>query len=124
MDLIRPRTTQCPPRSTKAIRCTSVPGHKLAPGDVSDEVLRDNLEQCAVVIGLLTDESLKSGYVIMELGAAWGLKKRTCALLARGVEFERMPGPLARVHGHGVKADSDHDIASVMEVIAEQAGWG
>jgi hypothetical protein len=105
----------------RAIRCTSVPGYKLAPGDVSDSVLRDNLEHCSVVIGLLTDESLSSGYVIMELGAAWGLNKTTCALLAPSVVFGRMPGPLSRLHA--IKTDSDHDIASLMEVIAEKTGF-
>ncbi len=101
----------------KAIRCTSVPGYKLAPGAVSDDELRDNLEECQVVIGLLTEKSLKSGYVIMELGAAWGLKKTTCALLAPTVDFKRIPGPLSRKHA--IRIDSDHDIASLMEVIAD-----
>lgn len=104
----------------KAIRCTSVPGYKLAPGDVSDEVLRDNLEECSVVVGLLTEQSLSSGYVLMELGAAWALKKTTCALLAPSIGFNRLPGPLARVHA--IKADSDHDLASLMETIAETTG--
>jgi hypothetical protein len=105
----------------KALRCTSVSGYRLAPGDVSDEVLRDNLEQCSVVVGLLTEESLRSGYVVMELGAAWGLKKTTCALLAPRVDFDSVPGPLSR--RHAVMTDSDHDIVSVMEVIAEKTGW-
>jgi hypothetical protein len=93
----------------------------LAPGDVSDDVLRENLEQCSVVIGLLTEESLRSGYVVMELGAAWGLRKTTCALLAPSIVYERVPGPLSR--RHAVIADSDHDIVSVMDVIAEKTGW-
>ncbi|MFT3767288.1 MAG: toll/interleukin-1 receptor domain-containing protein [Minicystis sp.] len=103
----------------RAIRCTSVPGYKLAPGDVSDKVLRKNLKQCSVVIGLLTNNSLNSGYVLMELGAAWGRKKTTCALLAPNIEFGRMPGPLSRLHA--IKADNDHDIASLMEAIADNA---
>lgn len=103
----------------KAIRCTSVPGYKLAPGEVSDDVLRDNLEKCDIVIGLLTEQSVKSGYVIMELGAAWGLKKTTCAILTPSVDFKNIPGPLSRTHA--IKADSDHDVASLMEVISEKA---
>lgn len=99
------------------IRCTSVPGYKLAPGEIADEILRDNLENCAVVIGLLTEDSLKSGYVIMELGAAWALRKTTCALLAPNIGFDRIPGPLSR--RHAVKVDSDHDLASLMEVLAD-----
>lgn len=69
----------------KTIRCTSVPGYRLAPGDDADEVLRDNLARCSVVLGLLTDDSLASGYVVMELGAAWGLKRTTCAILAPAI---------------------------------------
>lgn len=103
-----------------AIRCTSVPGYRLAPGDVSDEVLRSNLEKCSVVIGLLTENSLSSAYVIMELGAAWALQKTTCVILAPNVDFARIVGPLNRLHA--IKADSDHDIASLMEVIGEKTG--
>src|SRR5262249_30803866 len=69
---------------------------------------------------LLTEESLRSGYVIMELGAAWGLNKTTCALLAPGVGFNRVPGPLARTHA--VMIDKDHDMVSVMDVIADKTG--
>ena len=34
-----------------------------------------------MIIGLLSRESLGSHYVVMELGAAWGLDKITCPLL-------------------------------------------
>lgn len=62
----------CMDLEQESVRCTSVPGHTLSPGDVADEALRENLEQCKVVIGLITEDSLKSGYVVMELGAGWG----------------------------------------------------
>ncbi|APR75856.1 Hypothetical protein A7982_01203 [Minicystis rosea] len=51
-----------------------------------DDVLRDEIERCDIVIGLLSDESPYSEHVIMKLGAAWGLKKTTCALLMPGVK--------------------------------------
>lgn len=105
----------------KAILCTSVPGYKLTPGDVSDDVLRKNILQSSVVIGLLTSESLASGYVLMELGAAWGLERRTCALLDNSVEFDQMPGPLRRLHA--LKGDSHDSIASLIDVIADETGW-
>lgn len=103
-----------------SIRCTSVSGYKLSPGDVSDDVLRHNLERCSVVVGLLTPESAKSGYVIMELGAAWGLRKSTCAVLA-GVGFDKLPGPLrAR---HAVDATKAPDIADLTEHVGRSVQW-
>lgn len=112
---------QCVVAPDHAIRCTSVPGYKLEAGDVSDERLRDDLEHCSVVVGILTEASLQSGYVMMELGAAWAFRKVTCALLAPGLGYERMPGPTSRLHG--IKADSDHDIAQLMQTLSTKTGW-
>ncbi|WP_170319784.1 toll/interleukin-1 receptor domain-containing protein [Polyangium spumosum] len=103
-----------------AIRCTSVEGHQLDPGDHAGEVLRQNLEQCKVVLGLLTKEGLKSSFVTMELGAAWALKKRTCALLTRDVAFSRIPGPLRE--RHAIKVESAEQMTQLMESIAKETG--
>lgn len=102
-----------------AIRCTSVPGYKLDPGSDANEVLRNNLEQCSIVIGLLTRESLQSGFVIMELGAAWGLRKMTYPVLGPGVDFGQIPGPLKTTHA--IKTDSVADIAQLISVIGTNA---
>ncbi len=99
------------------IRCTSVVGYKLDPGDDSADVLRENLEYCSMVIGLLTEKSLKSGYVVMELGAAWGLRKITSAVLAPGVDYSRIPGPLRQ--RHAAKAANSEDVASLMAAISK-----
>lgn len=103
------------------IRCTSVAGFKLRVGDDANETLRSNLEHASIVIGLLSPESLASGYVIMELGAAWGLKRLTCAILTAGVEFRKIPGPLAGKHA--ILASSESDMAAFMEQMAQVLGW-
>ncbi len=103
-----------------AIRCTSVAGYSLAPGDAADEVLRDNLERCRVVIGLLTEESLKSMYVIMELGAAWGLRKTVCGVLADNVDFGRIPGPMSRLQA--IKASDEAGVHSLLDAVASSTG--
>ncbi len=102
------------------VRCTSVPGYRLDPGSDAHETLRKNLEQCKAVIGLLTEESLKSGFVFMELGAAWGLRKITYPLLGATIDFSRIPGPLATTHA--IKVNSETDISQLVDVIAANVG--
>jgi hypothetical protein len=104
------------------IRCTSVPGYELEPGVNANETIRQNIKQCSVMIGLLTEDSLQSGYVIMELGAAWGLEKLTCPVLAPTVAFNRIPGPLATTHA--IKLDDPTRLVGLIEVISREAAIG
>lgn len=110
----------CMDLEQESVRCTSVPGHTLSPGDVADEVLRENLERCKVVIGLVTEESMKSGYVVMELGAGWGLRKVVCGVLAGKADFGLLPGPMSRLHS--IKATSEEGIHLLLETIAKSTG--
>lgn len=57
------------------ILCTSLPGYKLTGGQNVDEALRNEIINSKIVIGIISDVSLQSMYVLFELGAAWGLKK-------------------------------------------------
>ncbi len=96
--------------------CTSVAGYRLDAGDESGEVLRESIATCSIVVGVLTPSSLASHYVIMELGAGWGLQKTVCALLGPGVDFRQIPGPLAG--RHAVVATSPPDVANLVDVIS------
>ena len=55
----------------------------------------------------------------MELGAAWGFKKTTCAMLAPNIPFSSLPTPLSRVHA--LRMDNADDIFSLVETIREKA---
>jgi len=89
-----------------AIRCTSVSGNQLEPGaHVAPELLRD-LQECSVVIALLTHDSLASSFMLMELGAAWLLGKTACPLLAPGLSSEDLPGPFQLIQAMQL-GDSD-----------------
>jgi len=83
--------------------------------------LRAEIANCDVLIGLLTEESLKSGYVTMEFGAAWGLQRMTCAVLAPNVDFKSLPGPL--VEHHAIRWDRRSDLAELVDVIAKATGF-
>lgn len=84
--------------SNEAIRCTSVPGFNLKAGVHTASELRSEIEKTEFVLGVLTPHSIESKYVLMELGAAWGLGKRTFPLVALGVKASNIPGPLGELH--------------------------
>jgi TIR domain len=97
------------------IRCTSVPGHKLPVGSETATTLRDELGATAVVIGLLTPNAVNSGWVPFELGATWGAKKNLVPLLAGGLSFKDLPGPLSG--HHAVKLTDKNGLAQTIEEI-------
>jgi hypothetical protein len=104
----------------KAIRCTSVDGYKLDPGDNTSSVLRGDISACDVLIGILTASGLESHYVLMELGAAWGFQKTAIPLVAPSVSFGAMPGPLSEIHA--VKLLDSAGMLSVIDTVAKKTG--
>src|SRR6266403_6010279 len=62
---------------------------------MSAEQLREDINASTVIIALLTRESLSSGWVLIELGASWALMKETIPILAPGLAYDDLPGPLA-----------------------------
>jgi hypothetical protein len=75
------------------IRCTSLPGYRLRSGTHATTALRDELAEAEIIIGILTNESLESGWVMFELGAGWGANKWVVPVIA-GVDYDLLPGPL------------------------------
>lgn len=80
------------------IRATSVPGYGLPGGSSTDDHLRSELNDAAVVVGLISKESVKSTYVIFELGARWGSRKPMVPLLAPGFDPGQLEGPLRGIN--------------------------
>ena len=101
------------------IRCTSVPGYKLEGGAETDTVLREEIRDAAVFIGLLTRRSLGSTYVLFELGARWGLKTKIKPLIS-GFPKSEITAPLNRLHIQS--CDEATDLHQVLTEIAEQLG--
>ena len=67
-----------------AIRCTSVDGYRMQAGVPGDERLRTEVHEAELLIGIITPASLRSAYVMSELGARWGAGKPMIPLLAFG----------------------------------------
>ena len=71
------------------IRCTSVPGFMLPPGVNIETQLRNDIQGEIALIALLTQNALRSQWVLFELGAAWGMNKLVIPILGPGVSSRR-----------------------------------
>jgi hypothetical protein len=98
------------------IRCTSVQGYMLTPGERTSEQLRSNLAGAELVIGLLSPGTTESNYVLAELGAAWGQDVTTFPLLARGATYSDVPSPLNE--RHCVSLESQENCLDLVESVA------
>ena len=84
--------------SAHRIRCSSVDGYRLSVGVNTDEQLRKEVHDAEILIGVITPYSMKSAYVLFELGARWGAKKKMFPILACGAEPSILGGPLKAVN--------------------------
>jgi TIR domain len=107
----------------KKIRCTSVPAYKLEPGASVEEKLRREISESRVFIGLITPESVKSFYVLFELGARWGIgpDRTLIPVLASGADYSYLHDPLKnrnpiRCEVQAEVRDLIDNIASVLNV--------
>jgi hypothetical protein len=83
--------------SSSQIRCTSVNGYRLLAGAPTEVTLREEVHKAAAFIGLITPASIKSPYVLFELGARWGAKRHLVPLLASGANTSLL-GPLTNLN--------------------------
>lgn len=103
------------------LRCTSVDGYGLQPGENFDVALHRDLRGARVIVGLLTTEAIGSGWVVMELGAGWGLGTTICPLLHGELSTDALPGPLARAHC--ARTSKPHELAELVKVVAKTTGF-
>ena len=100
--------------SASDIRCTSVDGYGLQGGISTDERLRSEVHDAEVFIGLVSQHSMASAYVVFELGARWGSGKRLIPLLKPGTAPSILGGPL-----HGIHALSCNSTGQLHQLVSE-----
>jgi hypothetical protein len=102
------------------IRCTSLPGYKPKVGSHTSTALRRELSEADVIIGVLTMESLESGWVMFELGAGWGANKWVVSVMA-GVGFDALPGPLKE--NRATNAANRSEIEQLVEELGKELNF-
>lgn len=76
------------------IRCSSVPRYSLQFGVEVPRQIRDEVLCASVVIGIVTENSRESAWVLFELGARWGASGSLIPVLAPAGEAELLPPPI------------------------------
>jgi hypothetical protein len=102
------------------IRATSVDGFRLPGGSNTTEQLRIEVQEAAVLIGLISKASLQSAFVIFELGARWGSGKPMIPLLAPDVEPGSLADPLKGLNA--LKYKSPAQLYQLVEEMAKHLG--
>ncbi len=108
------------------IRCSSVPGHQLPGGVLIDTLVRSEILTAPVFIALLTRESLKSTYVLLEIGARWGFGVQSgtdyklIPLLAAGMQANELKDPLSRLTARS--CDKESDLRQLVQEICSELG--
>jgi len=84
----------------EAIRCTSVSGYQLPGGANVDANIRRETVSARVFIALVTPASLRSTYVLFELGARWSMDLENSVLipLVAGINARDIPAPLSALN--------------------------
>lgn len=93
--------------ASKDIRCTSVEGYKLSAGANSNEQLRTEVFGCELFVALLSPASMKSVYVMFELGARWGTKRHLAPIRICGTQSGELKAPLSGIHAIDGTSESD-----------------
>ena len=97
-----------------SIRCTSVDGYKLKIGADSNTILRKEVKDSKVFIGVITRNALNSIYTIFEFGARWGSELPFFPIICDGKGTSLLKSPLKEIN-----AANANDTSSIHQFLEE-----
>jgi hypothetical protein len=103
-----------------AIRCTSVEGYQLPGGADVDSQLRREVSEAEAFVGILSSGSLRSTYVLFELGARWGIERHLLPVLAPATPAAALTGPLARLNA--LRGENAEHLYKLVEEVGAAIG--
>jgi len=102
------------------VRCTSVAAYRLPGGAHTSTQLRDEIAQAEVFIALLTEASVKSSYVLFELGARWSTGRWLAPLLGPSADFSILKAPLNELNA--MRTTNRSELHQLVSHIADVLG--
>ena len=102
------------------IRCTSVDGCRLPAGANTENQLRCEIVDATYFLALITPTTLKSPWVLIELGARWAVERPLMPLLAKGATAKNLQGPL--VSFNALRCDKEPEMQQLVHEMAETLG--
>ena len=108
------------------IRCTSLDGYRLPGGAKVENTLRREVRSAAVLLGLITAQSIDSHYVMFELGARWGADEPLVPLIASRDDMALIQGPLSSLNVLDLSNPSQlhqliYDLADILQLEPDSA---
>ena len=109
---------------SKDIRCTSVDGYRLPGGADTTQQLKQEIHEAESFVGVISPNSLRSSYVLFELGARWGAGNPMFPLLVPGSDPSIIPSPLNALNALEAGSSAQlhqliTDLASHLKIAAE-----
>jgi len=93
--------------SPEEILCTSVDGYKLEVGVDTDQRLRREVKESKLFLALITPTSIRSSYVLFELGGRWCTELPMFLVMGRGANSSSLEGPLRGINALNLKHRPD-----------------
>ena len=100
------------------IRCTSLQGYTFDTGtDIPTEIKNNIKQSSCIVIGVITENSIKSHWVLFELGAAWIYDKALCFKTCSFPSGD-LPGPFSSKLAKNI--DKEEELQRFLEDLSDR----
>ena len=105
----------------REILCSSLESYSLPLGQNIATVLKEELTgKKVLILGLITKSSMRSNWVLFELGAAWALEHLTIPILGPDADWSDVPEP---IQGNGgMKFDDSDKLSHLIDTVAKSLG--